>query len=161
MPVLNLEPVRQTVAQVWPFVRFLNYQVSAIVDFYIFIILMVTTGQYASLQFFCAISQKVTKTCQFFNFSRVAAMHHVRLVLHTFGAPITGMGSSLSLCTIPFKSMHYFWYMQYFVFYPLGFKTPIHTPVTEVLGDLTSKIVSYLIGTPKTLMVAETCRLSH
>jgi len=68
MPVLNLEPVRQTVAQVWPFVRFLNYQVSAIVDFYIFIILMVTTGQYASLQFFVQLVKTLLRHVNFSTF---------------------------------------------------------------------------------------------
>jgi len=52
---------------------------------------------------FVAIGRTVAEIWQFFDFSKMAAIHHLGFVMYVFGPPKKGIWWSLSLCSLKFR----------------------------------------------------------
>jgi len=103
--------IGQTVAKMTTF-QFFKMAAAAILDFYSFQILTVSTiCQESQTESSCQISWRSVKPLRdmaIFRVSKMAAGHHLGFVMRVFGQPAKGIWWSLLLCKIWLESMQEF-----------------------------------------------------
>jgi len=81
-----------------------------------------------------AIGHTVSDKRRFFDFSKMAAVHHLGFVMFVLGQPTNGIWWSLSLCKISWNRCSSLNNMHVFRLREFGLKTPIHASKIGIWG---------------------------
>ena len=81
-----------------------------------------------------AIGQTVAEIWRFFDFSKMAAVRHLRFVMRMFRRPTKGIGGLYHSVKFGWNRYSSYVNMQVLIFCELGLKTTIHAPKIGIFG---------------------------